>query len=325
MDINWLQDFVCLSRTLNFTRASYERNITQSALSKRIKALEGWVGAPLLERSSYPIRLSRAGEEFLPVAKTAIIDLLRIRDEIRARDTSGLRYSVFAATHAISITHLPPLVRHLEQSDPSIRTRVMSDNLHECCRLLMDEACDFLLCYRHPRIPITLDENRFSRIDLGVERLIPVSVPNEAGAPVWHLPGERAQPVPHLAYPSGSFMEAVVSDLLKQKRERQNQPIALNVRHLDALSESLKSFAKQGAGLAWLPESSVKNEIEAGTLVPACDGEFQCTLTLSMFAATERLDQTGLSIWALLSAQSYSLAPGAHHAVPMPWTTSADS
>ena len=51
MDLNWLRDFECLARTLNFTRAAEDRNITQSAFSRRIKALESWVGAPLINRA----------------------------------------------------------------------------------------------------------------------------------------------------------------------------------------------------------------------------------------------------------------------------------
>jgi len=295
MDVNWLEDFLCLARTLNFTRAAEERNVTQSAFSKRIKSLETWAGAPLIDRTSYPAKLSEAGESLLPVAKSTVIDLIRIRDEIRSNDRGGLRFSVFAATHAISISHLAPLIGRLEAVDRTIRTRVISDNMHECCRLLADEACDFLVCYRHPGVAITLDENRFSRIDLGMERLVPVSCADERGIAKWQLPGERKRPVPHLAYARGSFMGTVVSDLLKHR------DAVLNVRHMDALSEALKSFACQGAGVAWLPESSVADELRAGVLVPAGDASFCCTLTLSMFAATNRLDETGKRIWDRLA------------------------
>lgn len=295
MDVNWLEDFLCLARTLNFTRAAEERNVTQSAFSKRIKSLETWAGAPLIDRTSYPAKLSDAGESLLPVAKSAVIDLIRIRDEIRTNDRGGLRFSVFAATHAISITHLAPLVNRLEAVDRTIRTRVISDNMHECCRLLADEACDFLVCYRHPRIAMTLDENRFSRIDLGTEKLVPVSRADEHGLPMWRLPGDRKRPVPHLAYARGSFMGTVVSDLLEHRNA------VLSVRHMDALSEALKSFARQGAGVAWLPESSVASELRDGSLTPAGDESYSCSLTLSLFAATERLDETGRRIWDLLS------------------------
>ena len=68
MDLNWLRDFECLSRSQNFTRAADERNITQSAFSRRIKALESWVGMPLINRATYPVQLTEAGLQFLPIA-----------------------------------------------------------------------------------------------------------------------------------------------------------------------------------------------------------------------------------------------------------------
>ncbi|WP_198943933.1 LysR family transcriptional regulator [Acetobacter sp. DsW_54] len=44
MDIKWLEDFVTLSRLQSFSRAAEERHVTQSAFSRRIQALETWVG-----------------------------------------------------------------------------------------------------------------------------------------------------------------------------------------------------------------------------------------------------------------------------------------
>ena len=58
MDINWLIDFVCLGRTLNFSRAAEERNVTQSAFSRRIKSLESWVG----HVAHRPVELSGAAD-----------------------------------------------------------------------------------------------------------------------------------------------------------------------------------------------------------------------------------------------------------------------
>ena len=72
MDTNWLEDFVSFARSLNFTKAAAERNITQSAYSRRIKSLETWLGVELIDRKTFPATLSPAGDEFLPTAKNAL-------------------------------------------------------------------------------------------------------------------------------------------------------------------------------------------------------------------------------------------------------------
>ena len=76
MELKWLEDVLSLSTTLSFSRAARERNITQSALSRRVKQLEDWLGSPLFDRSSYPIRLTEAGRTFLPRAQEIIRQVL---------------------------------------------------------------------------------------------------------------------------------------------------------------------------------------------------------------------------------------------------------
>lgn len=293
MDTTWLEDFVCLARTLNFTRAAQERNVTQSAFSRRIQALEIWAGTPLIDRSTYPVKLSEAGDEFLPVAKEILLTLLRNRDHLRSYDRGGLKFHSFAAPHSVSITHLAPFLKRLEMTDPLLRTRVVSDNLHACCQLLSEGDCEFLVCYRHRHVPLTLDEQEFERLDLGVERLIPVVVPDGNGKPKWTLPGRPANKIPYLAYAKGAFLREVIDHTLAGKRA------ALEVRHLDAFAEALKSLTLQGIGVSWLSENSTKDALASGRLVPAGDENWHAELSLSLFAAPARLDESGLRIWSL--------------------------
>ncbi|MCK7497041.1 MAG: LysR family transcriptional regulator [Comamonadaceae bacterium] len=43
-------------------RSAQLRHVTQPAFSRRIQALEAWAGIDLVDRSSYPTRLTPAGE-----------------------------------------------------------------------------------------------------------------------------------------------------------------------------------------------------------------------------------------------------------------------
>lgn len=290
MDTNWLEDFVCFARTMNFTRAAQERNITQSAFSRRIQSLELWAGMALIDRKSYPARLSRAGEDFLPVAKTVLLQLLRTRDDLKAREQGGFNFFNFAAPHSVSIHHLMPMLHRLEQHVPDIRTRVLSDNLHTCCQFLTEGMCEFLMCYRHRHVPLTLDEQQFERLDIGTEVLVPVC--GGAGdQPCWQLPGTREHPIPYLGYAPGSFLGAVI------EHEFMHQKVRLDVRHLDAFAEALKSLALQGAGMAWLPKASVEPELDAGKLVYAGGDEWHAALTLSVYAEPQGLSKRGQLIW----------------------------
>ena len=52
MNLSWLDDFMSLAGSGNFSRAAEDRQMTQPAFSRRIRALEGWLGTELFDRSS---------------------------------------------------------------------------------------------------------------------------------------------------------------------------------------------------------------------------------------------------------------------------------
>ena len=58
MNLSWLDDFLTLAAIGNFSRAADERHMTQPAFSRRIMALEEWLGVDLFDRSSKPSRLT---------------------------------------------------------------------------------------------------------------------------------------------------------------------------------------------------------------------------------------------------------------------------
>ena len=88
MELKWLEDVLSLSTTLSFSRAARERNVTQSALSRRVKQLEDWLGSPLFDRSSYPIRLTEAGKTWLDENRAAVDGVMQ-RMALAAKLVSG--------------------------------------------------------------------------------------------------------------------------------------------------------------------------------------------------------------------------------------------
>lgn len=294
MDMNWLQDFVCLARTLNFTRAAQERNITQSAFSRRIKSLENWVGVPLVKRSSYPAQLSEAGRQFLPVARAAIAELTDIRQTLRAQERGVTAFQRFAVLHTISVNFLSRRIGEMERKIPNLRVRVYSDHLRTCCQLLADGSCDFLLYYSHRDVQPVFDEAQFLRKDIGAEQLLPVAQADAARRHGWRLDSSGRAPIPYLGYDPSSFLGAVVDQTIG----RRQPPLAL--RYMDALTEAIKRRTLAGGGVSWLPESVVADEIASGAIARVGGASWEATLTLSLFCSPDRLDRTGRAVWESL-------------------------
>lgn len=293
MDVNWLRDFTCLARTLNFTRAAAERNITQSAFSRRIKSLENWLGVPLIKRSSYPVQLSEAGQQFLPVAHETIANLTDIRQALRAQEQGSTAFQRFAVLHTISVNYLSRRIAEFEQIIPNLRVRIYSDNLRTCCQLLSDGACDFLLYYRHKDVQPVFEEEQFARKDIGTEQMLPVAQSDAARAGGWSLDSGKT-PIPYLGYDPTSFLGTVVDQTIGAR----TPPLAL--RYMDALTEAIKRRMLSGSGVAWLPESVVAGEIAAGLVTQVGGPDWQATLTLSLFCSLDRLDKIGRQVWDAL-------------------------
>jgi len=80
MELQWIEDFLTLAECGSFSRAAEQRNVTQPAFSRRIRSLEHWVGTELIDRSSHHIKLTPAGQTFMPAAAGVKRRLLDARD-----------------------------------------------------------------------------------------------------------------------------------------------------------------------------------------------------------------------------------------------------
>lgn len=294
MDLNWLRDFECLARTLNFTRAAEERNITQSAFSRRIKGLEIWVGLPLVNRATYPIQITEAGKQFLPVALAAASQLVETRQAIRDADRSDSKFIRFSVLHTISVNYLANRIDALQQEIPDLRTRVVSDSLSACCELLIEGAVDIMLCYYHPSVSPRIDDAVFARKNLLSECLIPVAAAAPAKANAWNLSVTEGPPIPYLAYEQSSFLGMVVDSSVGQKL------INTEIIYVDGLVETIKRRLLKGGGFAWMPETAISSELADGILVPIGDETWRAPLTIAALADPATFDAQTRTLWELL-------------------------
>src|SRR5262249_17420632 len=70
-----LYAFEATARHLSFSKASIELNLTQGAISQRIRSLEEFLGRPLFVRESTSIRLTDTGNEYLRSARNVIAEV----------------------------------------------------------------------------------------------------------------------------------------------------------------------------------------------------------------------------------------------------------
>ncbi|MEO6017855.1 MAG: LysR substrate-binding domain-containing protein [Polaromonas sp.] len=264
MDHKWLDDFIALARERSFSRAAELRHVTQPQFSRRIRALELWAGADLVNRAVMPLALTAAGEELLPVARRAAAGLNDARARIRHAG-GGLDWVTLATGRTLSRTAVPDWLARVKRGAGEFRLRILTGSIHEGATALEQGGADFLLSFTHPRLPLLLDEQVFEGMTLGTDELVPVSAPRPDGKPRHALPGTARHPVPVLGYAPTLALSQILSDGLS----RSTRELHLHVVIESDFAESLHEQALQGVGLAWLPRGLVAADLRSGRLVEA--------------------------------------------------------
>jgi len=264
VDHKWLEDFIALARERSFSRAAELRHVTQPQFSRRVRALELWVGADLVNRAVVPLGLTAAGEELLPVARRAVASLNDVRARIRHAQ-GGLDWVTLATGRTLSRTAVPGWLARVKRGAGEFRLRILTGAIHEGATALEQGVADFLLSFTHPRLPMLLDDQAFEGMTLGTDELVAVSAPRPDGRALHALPGIARDPVRVLGYAPTLALSQVLQDGLS----RDGRELFLHTVTESDFAESLHEQALQGVGLAWLPRGLVGDDLRSGRLVAA--------------------------------------------------------
>lgn len=125
MEIHQIEYFLAVEKFKNFSTAALEINISQSTLSQQIKKLEEALGVKLFVRSARNIRLSLAGEEFLPYAKKIILEVELSREAISkftCLEKGNIKIGIVPHFVYLNLTRS---ISHFIQSYPGIDVEVL--------------------------------------------------------------------------------------------------------------------------------------------------------------------------------------------------------
>jgi LysR family transcriptional regulator, hypochlorite-specific transcription factor HypT len=288
METKWLEDFVSLAETRSFSRSAQLRHVTQPAFSRRIQSLEAWAGTDLVDRSSYPTRLTPAGETLYDQSLEVLQSLQTTRAMLRGHTTTAQDVVEFAVPHTLAFTFFPAWVSELREKFGPLKSRLIALNVHDAVMRLVEGSCDLLIAYHHPSHPNQLDAERYEMVTLGQEVIAPYVKPDADGQPLYTLPGKPGQPLPLLGYAPGAYLGHMVELMLKDA----DMPIHFDRVYETDMAEGLRAMALEGHGVAFLPYSAVKKDLRAKKLVSALPASMKgLQITMGVRAYRERVQQ----------------------------------
>jgi len=297
MELSWIRDLDHVSQTGSFSLAARRSNLSQPALSRRIRAMEAWVGALLVDRSRHPVVLTGAGVQMLEAGQQALARLDSERASIRAAQARPDRRVVtFAAQHSISWRFYPAWLQALESAFGPILSRLRADDLPNCLQDLGDGVVDFVMAYESRKAVSFTSARDVESVWIGRDALVPVAKLGANGQPIFHLDRKEPAAIPFLRFGPMAAMSDHIAPLVESDRLRRR----LRVVYENAMVGALRIRVREGSGLAWLPKSLVAPDLEAGFLGHAGGKKWEIALDIKLHRRRQQSDALTGKIWNFL-------------------------
>lgn len=152
MNIEYIQEFVILAETRNFSETADRLFTTQSTISKHLKQMEVELGSPLFTRTSRSVLLNKAGEIFLPYARKIL--------DTQYEYTTALSNYTGSTSSALTIGSLPVMAQYqitdiiarFNRENKNISLHVLEVEAPELIALLYEGKCELAFTRESPEL-----------------------------------------------------------------------------------------------------------------------------------------------------------------------------
>jgi DNA-binding transcriptional LysR family regulator len=291
MQTKWLEDLIALSHTGSLARAAEQRHVTHPAFGRRIRALESWAGASLVERRGTSVRLTAQGEKLLGLALQLVPAMAQARSEIAGVGVEGPGATVTLATgRTLARTVAADWLSRIRRQRAGVRVVVRTGHMAETLQHFERGATDFMLTYHHPQIAMRLSSHQYLQRKVADDRLVPIGKVNARGQASFSFDQGA---VPYLAYSQTLALGRLVSDHLSNHPKAPRLVETIECDSADALLE----YALKGLGVAWLPWSLAAGGCKARQLAPVGSKALEIGFEIRIVRAKRRLSIAAESFW----------------------------
>lgn len=251
--------FLEVARLLSFTKASQILFLSQSAISKHIKALEAFYKTALFERHGNTISLTQAGQLLYQKGLEAAQLKTDLHQQLQLLNDTFLPHTRLAvgSSTTISLYVLPPVLSAYLRKHPNVQIQVLNRNSSNIQKALLDHDIDVGI------IESLTQLNTLTYTPFITDQVLAVCSRNSP----FHQRALHAQDLPSIPLAlreHGSGTLAAVEDALQKQGVR---PADLQVLIRLGGTEALKNFVLADTCLAFLPKRAILKELATGELV----------------------------------------------------------
>jgi DNA-binding transcriptional LysR family regulator len=251
-----IEAFLEVARRRNLSRAAEALFVSQPTLTARLQSLEATLGEQLFIRTRRGMRLTEAGDAFLPYAEHAVAALADGRERLAELRRGVAGRLVLGAPPTVSTYTLPALLARFSATHPGVRLAVKTGTSEEILDMVLHDQVQL-------GIIRALANQEIETIPLYTDTLVLIAGPGHRlarsstgrQARMADLAGE----VLVLFGRSSSYLEFTTATF------RQAGVLPGSVLELDNI-EAAKKMVERGLGVSLVPTSTVAGELAAGTL-----------------------------------------------------------
>ena len=241
MEMHQLRYVVAVARAENFSRAAEQCHVSQPSLSQQILKLEEELGERLFDRMRRNVKLTPAGELFLPRAIRILEEVDAARREATDAKTSLRGVLTIGVLPTIAPYLLPKMLVGFVRAHPEVEVVVHEDTTERLLKLAHAYEIDFALASE------PIHDDRIELRELFIEELLVALPPKHPLASKRSLRAEDLDQEALIVMKEGHCL----GDQVLRFCDRRDVHAAISFR--SAQLETIQSLVRAGLGISLIP------------------------------------------------------------------------
>lgn len=261
MHVETLRIFCDVVRHQSFSRGARASSVSQSAASQAVRQLEKHLGAQLIDRSKRPWQLTPEGRLFFKGCQELVERYHELEAAVRHRQNPSGRTVRLATIYSVGIHQLTQYVDRFRAAAPGAEVDLQYMHPGEICEQVLSDRCDLgLISFVTPRRELAVIPWKRQSMVVAcppAHRFAALAARQDGVRPA-DLAGER-----FVAFDRKLPVRRAVDRFL-----RRHEVEVTVTAEFDNI-ETIKQAVDEEAGIAILPEPTLRREVRRGTLVQA--------------------------------------------------------
>jgi DNA-binding transcriptional LysR family regulator len=245
MEMQQVRYFVALARTLNFTRAAEQCNVSQPALTRAIQQLEHELGGPLFHRERGNTHLSELGRMMLPYLQTVDDSTRAAREHARAVKKLERATLTIGTMCTVGPQLVSALLVRFRAQHPDVEVQVIDAGAPQMIEMLEKGELEVAIVGVPGELPEALHQ-----LPIFKERFVIVLPPNHRFVNYDEIHASELDKEPYVSRSNCEVFEPV-------RKELNNRGVFMRQVFSSPRDDWVQGMIQAGLGLGFFPEFSV--------------------------------------------------------------------